>query len=192
MKRYEKFKYQRSNFYWLLKKYPKFLLADVSNLPDGYIKVAKNGMTMSKYQIIDYCLSIDDELKRAYELKEAYREFNLTADIYNAEEKLDELIILFQNSKISEFIPFWKMLKNWKYEIINSFTRYNGKRISNGSMERINRSIKTLYHISFGSKNFERIRNRIMYTLNNNSTILGTSKKTTNKRIGKKRNTYKK
>ena len=144
MKRYEKFKYQRSNFYWLLKKYPKFLLADVSNLPDGYIKVAKNGMTMSKYQIIDYCLSIDDELKRAYELKEAYREFNLTADIYNAEEKLDELIILFQNSKISEFIPFWKMLKNWKYEIINSFTRYNGKRISNGSMERINRSIKTL------------------------------------------------
>lgn len=191
MKRYEKFKYQRSNFYWLLKKYPKFLLADVSNLPDGYIKVSKSGMTMSKYQIIDYCLSIDDELKLAYELKESYREFNLTADIHNAEEKLDELILSFQKSKISEFIPFWKMLKNWKYEIINSFTRYNGKRISNGSMERINRSIKTLYHISFGSKNFERIRNRIMYTLNDNSTILGTSKKTTNKRIGKKRNSYK-
>lgn len=59
MHNYEKYKKERSNYYWLLKKYTKFLLADISNLPDGYIKVCKNGMKMTKYQIIDFCLSID-------------------------------------------------------------------------------------------------------------------------------------
>ena len=192
MHKFEKYKYERSNFYWLLKKYPKFLLADKSNLPYGYIKVSKNGMTMSKDQIIDYCLSIDPELKLAYELKEAYREFNLTADIHNAEEKLDELIHEFRNSRISEYIPFWSMLLNWKTEIINSFNRFNGKRISNGPMERVNRDIKLIYNISFGSKNYERIRNRIMYTLNEDTPILGYTKKTTNKTTGKKRKPYRK
>lgn len=192
MHKFEKYKNERSNFYWLLKKYPKFLLADKSNLPDGYIKVSKNGMTMSKDQIIDYCLSIDPELKLAYDLKEAYREFNLTADVHNAEEKLDELIHKFRNAKINEYVPFWSMLLNWKTEIINSFNRYNGKRISNGPMERVNRDIKLIYNISFGSKNYERIRNRIMYTLNEDTPILGYTKKNTNKTIGKQRKPYRK
>ena len=64
--------------------------------------------------------------------------------------------------------------------------------LSNGSMERVNIDIKTLYNISFGSTNFTRIRNRIMYTLNDNSPILGVSKKETNKVKGKPRKKYKK
>ena len=192
MKRFEKYKKERSNYYWLLKKYSKFLVTDLSNLPDGYIKVSKNGMTMSKDQIINYCLSIDPELKLAYDLKEAYREFNFTADVTNAEEKLNELIELFKKSKIKEYIPFWSMLQNWKTEIINSFNRYNDKRISNGPMERVNRDIKLIYEISFGSTNFERIRNRIMYCLNDNAPILGNKKYKTNKTIGKKRKPYRK
>lgn len=192
MHNYEKYKKERSNYYWLLKKYPKFLLADKSNLPNGYIKVSKNGMRMTKHQIIDFCLSVDLELKLAYDLKEAYREFNLTADIENAEEKLLELIESFKLSNIKEYKPFVNLLNNWFQEIVNSFNRYKGKRISNGSMERVNRDIKTLYNISFGSTNFTRIRNRIMYTLNDNSPILGVSKKETNKVKGKPRKKYKK
>ena len=59
-------------------------------------------------------------------------------------------------------------------------------------MERVNRDIKLLYEISFGSTNFERIRNRIMYCLNDNAAILGNRKDKTNKTKGKKRNPYKK
>ena len=66
------------------------------------------------------------------------------------------------------------------------------KRISNGPMERVNRDIKLLYEVSFGSTNFERIRNRIMYCLNDNAPILGNRKDKTNKTIGKKRHPYKK
>lgn len=166
-------------------------MADISNLPDGYIKVSKNGMKMTKYQIIYFCLSIDSELKLAYDLKEAYRAFNLTADIDNAEEKLLELIEAFKHSNIKEYKPFVILLNNWFQEIVNSFNRYKGKRISNGSMERVNRDIKTLYNIFFGSTNFSRIRNRIMYTLNDNSPILGVPKKDTNKTKGKPRKKYK-
>ena len=110
----------------------------------------------------------------------------------NAEEKLDELIHKFRNAKINEYVPFWSMLLNWKTEIINSFNRYNGKRISNGPMERVNRDIKTIFRMAFGSTNFFRMRNRIMYCLNDNAPILYTRKKYTNKRTFKKRGNYRK
>lgn len=41
-----------------------------------------------------------------------------------------------------------------------------GVRISNSPMKRANRDIKTLFRLSFGSKNFKRMRNRIMYVMN--------------------------
>lgn len=58
-------------------------------------------------------------------------------------------------------------------------------------MEKVNRDIKTLYNIFFDSTNFSRIRNRIMYTLNDNSPILGVTNKDTNKTKGKPRKKYK-
>lgn len=191
MKKHEKFKYEKSSYYWLLKKYWKFLLMDISNIKDGYFKVSKSGMTMDKHQIIHTMINVDSELKLAYELKEAYREFNLTSDTTNAEERLLELIFKFQKSKIPEYVETWKMLVNWQTEIINSFNIYNGKRISNGSMERVNRNIKTLFGISFGSSNFTRMRNRILFTNNENAPILGSRKEKTNKRVGKPRRPYK-
>ncbi len=57
-------------------------------------------------------------------------------------------------------------------------------------MKRANRDIKTLFRTSFGSTNFARMRNRVMYTMNSDSPILYNSKKYTNKKIGKARGPY--
>ena len=83
------------------------------------------------------------------------------------------------------------MLKNWRQEIINSFNKINGFRITNGAMERVNRDVKTMFRLSFGSSNFERMRNRIMFAINKDSPILYNRKKETNKRKGKQRGPYK-
>lgn len=68
-------------------------------------------MYLYKEQIIKYMLELSPELELAYELKEEYRNFNSVATIDNAREWLYELITKFRESKIKDYIPFWKLLK---------------------------------------------------------------------------------
>ena len=171
MKKYEHLKSRNDNWYWLYKKYWKKLLKDPSKLGYKKFKVSRSGLFLSEHEIAFNMLSIDNDLKDAYELLNEYRNFNSTATINDAANELDELIIKFHNSKIPEYINSYKLLKNWRQEIINSFHRINGHVISNGGMERANRDIKTVIRHAYGFKNFSRLRNRIMYVKNKNVPI---------------------
>ena len=75
----------------------------------------------------------------------------------------DELYNQLVTLNINEFKDVVNILKNWKREIINSFILINGKRASNGPIESINGRIKILLKITLKYKNFERLKNRIMY-----------------------------
>ena len=191
-KRFEHLKKDKNSYYWLYKKYWKFLLRDFSKIYNGSILVRNRPveMYMNKYQILDHMLELDNELKLAYELKEAYRNFNQTATIDDASDRLEDLITSFKQSKIKEYYPFIRLLKKWKQEIINSFTRYNGQRIHNGYIERNNLLIKQIFNNGFGFRNFKRTRNRIIYVVNSNICISGSTKKISNKNIGHKRGKY--
>ena len=171
MKKYEHLKGKNDNWYWLYKKYWKKLLQNPDKLGYKKFRVSRSGLYLDDHQIVDYMLSIDKDLKKGYDLLNEYRNFNSCATIYNAEKMLDELIIKFHNSSLPEFIKGYKLLKNWRTEIINSFNRINGSVISNGGMERANRDIKTIIRIGYGYSNFERLRNRIMYIKNEDATI---------------------
>lgn len=190
MNQYENLKYSGDNYYWLYKKFWKFLIMDLSKIEPIPIKVSKSGMYMTKYQIIDCMLTLSDKLKLAYELKEEYRNFVATATIETAEHELNKLIIKFKEAHISEYSNFIKIMNDWHDEIVNSFYRINGHKITNGPMERVNRDIKTIFGISFGSSNFIRVRNRVIFCINEDAPILPYSKKTTNKRVGKIRGKY--
>ncbi len=183
MKKYEHLKWQNDNWYWLYKKYWKKLLKDPSKLGYKKFKVNRAGMYLDDHQIVNYMLSIDDELKDAYELLNEYRNFNSCANINNAEEWLDKLIIKFHNSRSDEFYKAYKLLKNWRQEIINSFHRVNGHVISNGGMERANRDVKTIIRHAYGFTNFPRLRNRIMYVKNDDATILYYRKENQKKKV---------
>lgn len=193
MKRYDELKKEGHEYYWLLKKFWKFLLMDLDNLPQNYRYTTRTGMELSKYQIIDYMLDLDETLKKAYYLKEEYREFNITTENpEDAYEKLEDLILKFKKSGIPEYTSFWKLLQNWKHEIITSFTRINGRRISNGPIEKANAEIRKLIKVSYGCSNFTRFKNRVKFVINSDEPILGTKKKHTNKRDFKPRGKYKK
>ena len=101
-------------------------------------------------------------------------------------------INLFKQSKIKEDFPFIRLMKKWKQEIINSFTKYNEQRIHNGYIERNNLLIKQIFNNGFGFKNFKRTRNRIIYIVNNNVPISGSTIKISNKNKGFERGKYKK
>jgi transposase len=154
------------SYYYMLKKFHYFLLKNYEDIYDGKIHIPKFKSYWHKSEIMDYLLSIDDDLRDVYRLKEAYREFNLTADYETCEEELDQLIQRFRNHKLPEMRTFGRTLDNWKEEIRNSLIISNNRRVSNGPIESTNSKIKTIIKTSTGIKSFARLRNKIMYSIN--------------------------
>ena len=73
-------------YYYMLKKFHYFFVKNYEDIYDKPIEILKMRTKWTKDEIRKYLLSIDDELKEAYYLKEKYREFNLTADYNNCDE----------------------------------------------------------------------------------------------------------
>jgi transposase len=63
------------------------------------------------------------------------------------------------------------MIRRWKDEIVNSFDRIDGQRISNGPIESVNARIGIIKRNGSGYRNFERFKLRVLYSLNENSSI---------------------
>ena len=182
MKSYAHLKGEKDPLYWYYKKFWKYLVTDINT--SDVVKIKRTKTYVYKGQVLEFMLSTSDELRLAYDLKEDYRSFNFSVGEDNVVlyDKLNDLIERFKSSNIHEYREFWKLLEHWKVEIVNSFNTYKGKRISNASIERKNRDIKTLIRIQFGLKNFIRFKNRIIYCFNDNSHILAYKKKDNNQK----------
>lgn len=111
------------------------------------------------------------ELKVAYELKEYYIRLNAETTLEEAPDAIDKAIEYFEGCGIDEYEEFYKLLTNWREEIVNSFTLINGRRINNSYMESKNRVVGRLIFNANGFKNFKRTRNRILYCLNPSDTF---------------------
>lgn len=187
MKRYLKSNVNRfidhEMYYYMLKKFHYFFTKNYEDIYDGEIRIYKINAKWKKDEILKYLLSIDDDLKYGYELKEKYREFNLTAEYETCDEELTKLIDKFCNSHLEEYREFGKMIRRWKDEIKNSFIRVElrinnkgeqiKKRLSNGPMEGTNARLKCIIKNANGYRNFSRFRNRCMFCINKNTPILG-------------------
>ena len=92
--------------------------------------------------------------------------FNLTVSYNNCDIELDILIDEFRNGHLEKFRTYGKLLKRWKPNIKNSFIRIENKRLSNVPMEGINSRIKTILKSANGIKQFYRLKNRIIYSIN--------------------------
>jgi transposase len=153
-------------YYYMLKKFHYFFLKNYEDIYDGKIPIQKLHTYWHKSTILDYLLSIDDTLKSAYRLKERYREFNLTADYDTCDDELNDFIRLFKNHDHQLFRDFGKTLQRWKLEIKNSFYKIDNRRLSKGPIEGVNSRIKTVIKSANGIKNFYRLRNRLLFSIN--------------------------
>ena len=168
MKRYEDNK--KSDEYYLL-KYRDELLYEKDPLSDKHKKVKRNHhfhYDLSEYELLEMMLKIDPQLKDSYELYHQYIRFNDTdyTDSKDTINDLNEIINDYKVSMIKEFMDLANTLNNWKAEIVNSFIKFRGIRVSNGPMEGRNSMIKKILRIANGYTNFRRFRNRVMYCLN--------------------------
>ena len=166
-----------SEEYQILKKYNWILTKDSSRIDlDEPIDLHKyyycfNSQYVSPRVIIDKMLSWSFDLNAAYAMKEEYTYINSHSSSDNAEQRIvnfiDELLLY----EIRELTKLAKTLRHWKKEIVNSFDRIDGQRISNGPVESINSRIKVIKQNANGYRNFERFRLRVLYSLNENSSI---------------------
>ena len=168
MRRFEDNK--KSDEYYLL-KYKDGLLYIEDSLSNEYKEPKYRHhfhYLYSDYEMLNMMLSLDSDLDKAYELYHSYIRFNNTDydNPFDSLADLNEIINDFKLSNIEEFIKLADMLNNWKAEIVNSFAKVNGTRVSNGPIEGRNSLIKKILKIANGYTNFKRFRNRVIYCLN--------------------------
>ena len=130
-----------------------------------------NSQYVTPRVMIDKMLSWSFELNAAYSMKEEYAYINATSTPENAEHRIDNFIAELFIYDVRELTRIARMLRHWKTEIINSFDRVNGQRISNGPIESVNSRIKVIKQNGNGYRNFERFKLRVLYSLNDNSSI---------------------
>ena len=157
--------------YRLLKHRYKLLLKNEEDLDiETYRKDNILNYTTTQQEVVRQILLIDTEIEKAYKLKEEYRSFDSITkeeiNNYDMENVLNSIIRDFDNSNIEEMQDVAGTLKNWKHEILNSFVWINNRRISNGPIEGKNYYIKKIIYNGNGMINFERTRNRILYSQN--------------------------
>ena len=108
---------------------------------------------------VDTLLYVNDELRRAYYLKEGFYTILDCKDRETAKKMMNEWVYMAQDSNLAEYYECSNTLINWQTEILNTFDYP----YSNGFTEGCNNKIKVLKRNAYGYRNFKRFRNRIMH-----------------------------
>ena len=177
---------EKSKEYKLLKnKKNVSLLRRYGNDINWWVEVSryKNGhmIKVLPSTVLDELLSINEEIKYAYQLKEMFLDIINHATYETAKTELENFIDICKCSELEEFIEASSTINNWLEYICNSFL---DERYSNGFTEGTNNKIKVIKRIGFGYKNFNFFRKRVLYIFNNK--IGGSRGKKDNKKTNKK------
>ncbi len=106
-------------------------------------------------------LDFSEKLWQAYALKEMFYFFMAAPNRSCASERLKTWFDAYHRLQLPEFKACYKMLRNWKEYILNSFD----VPFSNGFTEGCNNAIKTLKRVAFGFRNFDNFRSRILLSV---------------------------
>ena len=130
----------------------------------GKIKVKKNNQYVEEYRInrLYSILELNDDLRKAYNLKEEFLRIKYNVKFENATEELKKWIKKCRESKVLEMCEASNTIENWLEPIVNSF---KDERYSNGFTEANNNTIDKIVDRAYGYKNFEFFRLRALVIL---------------------------
>ena len=114
---------------------------------------------------LDRYLGMSEELKKAYELKEAYCEWfdwaKTTEDVAEVKRRLEAFYRKVEEATIPAFIKAIRTFKNWQVEILNSFSF----KYSNGFLEGINNKTKVMKRNAYGFRRFDHFKAKILLNI---------------------------
>lgn len=105
---------------------------------------------------------MSEELKKAYELKEAYCKWfdwaKTANDIAEVKKRLEAYYRKVEEANIPAFLKAIQTFKNWQVEILNSFSFG----YSNGFLEGINNKSKVMKRNAYGFRSFKHFKAKIL------------------------------
>jgi len=161
--------------YRMLKKHWKTFLKSFDQLKDDYRYIRAVDEHMNDFMIHDYAANLHPDLEEAFKLKDFFQKGIKETTYQEAEAFIDEFITMLRCAHTKEFKDIKKTFVNWKSEIINSFMVHplTEKRMTNGTVEGINNYIKVIKRVSYGFRNFNRFRSRILFLYNKQYAMMG-------------------
>lgn len=132
------------------KRSRKLLLADFNTLNEENKKA------------VEIMLLYHDDLRQAHYLKELFHQIRSENSYVKQRTLIDQWIKYAEKSNIQAFVKLATTYRKWRTYILNAY-KYG---YTNGPTEGFNNKIKVLKRISFGLRNFNRYRNRILLTCN--------------------------
>ncbi len=125
----------------------------------------KEKLTEKQQWYLDRYLGMSEELKKAYELKEAYCEWfdwaKTTSDVAEVKKELESFYRKVEVTQIPAFLKAIKTLENWQVEILNSFIFP----YSNGFLEGINNKTKVMKRNAYGFRSFAHFKAKILLNI---------------------------
>lgn len=110
-------------------------------------------------------LGMSEELKKAYELKEAYCEWfdwaKSSEDVGEVKSRLEAFYRKVEEAQIPAFLKAIQTFKNWQVEILNSFIFP----YSNGFLEGINNKTKVMKRNAYGFRRFDHFKAKILLNI---------------------------
>lgn len=127
----------------------------------SHVILCKPGWKVTERELpdLEYALRQSGELRHAYALKETFYRIWKMKTSGDAKEILNQWLSMVRESRLEEFSNILLTFKVWEKEIIQAVIQP----YSNGPTEGKNNKIKVLKRISYGIRNFQRFRNRILF-----------------------------
>lgn len=145
--------------YKVLKRYKKLLFKNFNEISIEYKAFKYNyNKFHSEYDVLNYILSIDEELEELYWVYQDFIEAFDKKDIEGLREVINRDYSMFSISVQTTFETY----KKYEEYIINAIKYI----YSNGIVEGINTKIKLLKRVGYGYRNFENFRLRLMILFN--------------------------
>lgn len=119
----------------------------------------KTDLTDDELYKLNLMLDISTPLAYAYTLKNEFQDMMHSLNSNLAKPLISKWLLKAENSGLDEFSACTKALHNWSQYILNSFDCP----YTNGYTEGCNNKTKVLKRVSYGVRNFNRFRNRILH-----------------------------
>lgn len=133
------------------------------DIPNQFYIDKNTGEIFHYDDLLFECLKYDNELSIGYNILQDFYHYHLKRNFNEALEFINYIIYRLDNSNIVQLIPVSDTFTKWKVGIANTISRtQNSIHYSNSIAETNNRHIDTLINMSYGYRNFERFRKRIL------------------------------
>ncbi|MGI6770331.1 MAG: ISL3 family transposase [Bacilli bacterium] len=151
--------------YYYLKKYWKIIMEYDEHQENKEFYCYKLRKTITKFDVLDRVLNLNPHLAEAYYLRNKFLKVIKTSTYETIESNLKTWINEVCQSDVNEYNIAIRTLLNWKQEMINSFIIHptTGTPMNNASTEGSNNFCKVIKRVSYGYKDFELMRARILY-----------------------------